>query len=199
MEDEPQDTERDAPALTTSVPLPDGQKRLRMLILYVAEECRDAPHFGLVKLNKILWKADYSAFAERGRPITGRAYQRLRWGPAPVEMKPLLREMFEAHEISYAETDFGDGVVEQRIVPEVRADVRVFLAEELRYVDRAISYYWDKTGTEASDDSHGVAWKTRTNGDPMPYELAYLSDRPLEGRQLARLLEKATAQGWKSY
>jgi hypothetical protein len=199
MSDRPQDIEREAPSLTTSVPLPDGQKRLRALIVHIAEECREAPRFGLVKLNKILWKADYSSFAERGRPITGRAYQRLKWGPAPVEMKPLLREMFEAHEISYSDTDFGDGVIEQRIIPEVPADVRVFLAEELRYVDRAISYYWDKTGTESSDDSHGVAWKTRSDGDPMPYELAYLSDRPLEGRQLTRLLEKAAAQGWKSY
>lgn len=199
MSGEPQDIGREAPKLTASVLMPDGQKRLRALILYVAEECRDAPRFGLIKLNKILWKADYSAFAERGRPVTGRAYQRLRWGPAPIEMKPLLREMFEAREISYADTDFGDDVVEQRILAEVRADVRVFMAEELRFVDRAISYYWDKTGTEASDDSHGIAWKTRTNGDPMPYELAYLSDRTLEGRQLARLVEKATTQGWKSY
>lgn len=199
MSSEPQDFVREAPNLTASVPMSDGQRRLRALILYVAEECRDAPRFGLTKLNKILWKADYSAFAERGRPVTGRAYQRLKWGPAPIEMKPLLRDMFEAGEISYANTDFGDDVVEQRIIAEVRSDVRVFMAEELRFVDRAISHYWDKTGTEASDDSHGIAWKTRVDGDPMPYELAYLSDRELEGRQLARLLDKATARGWKSY
>lgn len=199
MSDRPQDIGREPPTLTPSVPLADGQKRLRALILYVAEECREAPRFGLVKLNKILWRADYSAFAERGRPVTGRAYQRLKWGPAPVEMKPLLREMFEAHDISYSDTDFGDDKVESRVIPEVPVDVRVFPAEDLRFVDRAISYYWDKTGTEASDDSHGVAWKTREDGDPMPYELAFLSDRKLEGRQLTRLVEMATAQGWKSY
>ena len=199
MSDDTQDMGYEPKALTTSVSLTDGRKRLRALILHVADECREAPRFGLVKLNKILWRSDYSAFSERGTPITGRPYRRLKWGPAPVEMPQLLDEMFQANEISYRETDFGDGVVEKRVIPDVRPDVRVFAAEDLRFVDRAISYYWTMTGTETSDDSHGVAWKTRQDGDPMPYELAYLSDRNLEGRQLAKMLEMATARGWKSY
>lgn len=199
MSERPQDIGREPKTLTPSVPLADGRKRLRALILYVAEECRDAPRFGLVKLNKILWRADYSAYAERGVPVTGRPYRRLKWGPAPAEMPQLLEEMFQAHAISYLDTDFGDGVIEKRVIPDEKADVRVFAAEDLRFVDRAISYYWNMTGSETSDDSHGVAWKTRHDGDPMPYELAYLSDRQIEGRQLTKLAEMATTQGWQSY
>src|ERR1700720_1644773 len=79
--------------LTWKVQLPGGQKRLREAILYVSHACEAAPLFGLVKLNKILWRADFESFAERGQPITGRQYQRLPQGPAPVEMLPLLNEM----------------------------------------------------------------------------------------------------------
>lgn len=183
--------------LTSTVPLPNGRGRLRSLVLYVADECRDAPHFGLVKLNKIIWKADFTSFAERGVPVTGRAYQRLEWGPAPIEMLPLLKEMERDGAIEIVRRDFGDDVVEERVVPLAKyfPDLP---AKDLQYVSKAIAYYWNMTGSETSDDSHGVAWRTRRNKDPMPYELAYLSDREIEGRQLARLSKLAVERGWKT-
>lgn len=189
-------TER-RPTLTYAVPLPGGQERLREMVLYVAKCCHNAPRFGRVKLNKILWKADFDAFAERGVPVTGRAYQRLKWGPAAVEMAPLLAEMLRDGLMAAEQTDFGEGVVEQRPRPLVEPRMHYFDDDDMRFVEAAIKYYWDKTGTQASDDSHGVAWKTRSDGDPMPYELSYLLPRPhLSAKQRSRLFEiagKATA------
>jgi hypothetical protein len=43
------------------------------------------------------------------------------------------------------------------------------------------------TGMEASDESHGTAWKTRFNGDPMPYEAALLSNQVPGRKQMAGL------------
>ena len=54
--------------LTYRFKLPGGQRRLREMVLYVSERNSDTERFGLVKLNKILWKADFSAFADRGIP-----------------------------------------------------------------------------------------------------------------------------------
>ena len=48
----------------------DGEVRLLELILYVAEKCQDDPKFGATKLNKILWWADFLAYAQHGTPIT---------------------------------------------------------------------------------------------------------------------------------
>ncbi|MFZ3235603.1 MAG: hypothetical protein WA184_09560, partial [Stellaceae bacterium] len=73
---------------------------------------------GLIKLNKILWKADFDAYAARNIPVTGRAYQRLELGPAPREMRPLLNEMIRARLIHLEETDFGDGVIEYRPIAD---------------------------------------------------------------------------------
>lgn len=183
---------------TTTVPLRNGRGRLRALVLYIAEECRDAPHFGRVKLNKIIWKADFTAYAERGVPVTGRPYVRLEYGPVPEEMFTLLKEMEREGAIEFSETDFGNDMIEQRVIPREAAVVLDFPAKDLHYVQQAINYYWNMTGTETSDDSHGVAWRTRANKDPFPYELAYLSDRQLEGRQLARLEKLAAERDWKT-
>src|SRR5260370_40915264 len=109
--------------LTSSVPLPDGQVRLRQLVLYVAEECREAPHFGLTKLNKIIWRADFTSYAERGVPVTGRAYQRLKFGPAPIEMLPVLNELEQRGDIEYLETEFGDEIAEKRVIAKTKSNV----------------------------------------------------------------------------
>ncbi len=162
--------------LTYRVELPGGQVRLRELILYVSFRCQDAPRFGKTKLHKIIWRADFTAFAARGVPVTGRPYQRLSFGPAPVEMAPLLEEMIQDGLLRYDNVDFGDGIVEKRPIAIAAPSMRFFSEDDIEFVIQAILYYWDKTGKGASDDSHGVAWSTRENGDPMPYELAYLSD-----------------------
>ena len=90
------------------------------------------------------------------------------------------------------------GIVEKRTIACASPKLDLFSAEDMEFVDRAIQYYWDKTGEEASDDSHGVAWNTRSNGDPMPYESAYLSDLTLGPKQRQRLEDRMLERGWTS-
>jgi hypothetical protein len=176
-------TER--PRLTPRIDLPGRQERLRQMILYVAQKCASAERMGLVKLNKILWKADFDAFAARGIPVTGRAYQRLELGPAPREMRPLLDKMIASGLIHLEETDFGDGVIEYRpIVDAPKITTSLFDDDDISFVDAAITHYWNMTGKETSDDSHGIAWKSRKNGEPMFYELSLIADIPLSTSQI---------------
>lgn len=185
------------PKLTWMVDLPGGQKRLREAILYVSSACKDAPYFGLVKLNKIIWRADFESFAERGQPVTGRQYQRLKRGPAPVEMLPLLNELQASGLLTIKKVPQGD-FVERRPIALVEPVLTMFSKQDLEYLDRSVGAYWENTGKEVSDMSHGVAWETREDGGSMPYELAYLSDDPLGRSQKARLLQLAATRRWTS-
>jgi hypothetical protein len=184
------------PRLTYAVDLPGGQDRLRQMILYVSKRCASARHFGLVKLNKIIWRADFEAFATRGVPVTGRPYQRLQFGPAAKEMLPIHSEMLRDGLIAVELRDFGDNMVERRTIALHDAALRNFNAEDLSFVDGSVRHYWDKTGTEASDESHGVAWSTRHDRDPMPYESAYLSDEEIGWPQKLRLATMMYERGW---
>jgi hypothetical protein len=188
---------REARRLTYQVALPGGQARLREMILYVSERAVKMPRWGKTKLNKILWDADFSAYRHRQSPITGRPYQRLKAGPAPVEMPTVLAEMQEAGLIEIETVQVGNRS-EQRIVAKAVPSLHFFSRDDLQYVDRSIDRFWDLTATEASDESHGVAWKTRDDLDPLPYDAALLSDEKLEGRSLERIKELAYEQGWKS-
>jgi hypothetical protein len=185
------------PKLTWKVPLPGGQRRLAEAVLYIAHRYASASFFGLVKLNKTVWRADFDSFAERGQPVTGRQYQRLPQGPAPVEMLPVLNEMQVAGLIRIERCRVFD-LDERRPVAIAQPNLTLFSRSDIDYLDRAIATYWDKTGRETSDISHGVAWKSRSDGEPMPYELAYLSDVPISGKQKKALLEIALDNRWLS-
>jgi len=63
------------------------------LVLYFAENSADDPLFGATKLNKLLFFADFLAFAELGHSITGASYQALPNGPAPKELLRVEREL----------------------------------------------------------------------------------------------------------
>jgi hypothetical protein len=178
------------PRLTATVDLPGGQDRLRQLILYISLRCESAPRFGRIKLNKIIWRADFNAYAQRKMPITGRAYQKIELGPAPKEMRPLLDEMTRIGLIDYREFDFGDNVVEMRPIAKVPPNLSYFSQDDLKFVEEAIRYYWEKTGTETSDDSHGIAWKSRRLNETMHYELSYLSDEKISSDEKTAILDK---------
>jgi hypothetical protein len=176
--------------MTTKFDLPGGQDRLRQAILYISSKCESAESFGLTKLNKTLWKADFSSYAAREVPVTGRPYQRLPNGPAPVEIPRVLRDMIRDEVITLRPFDFGNGVIEKRPIAHAKANPRMFSAVDKTFLDAAISYYWDLTGEETSDDSHGIAWKSRQDKDPMPYELALLLDAPISATQRAAIIKR---------
>jgi hypothetical protein len=182
---------------TWKIELPGGQRRLWEAILFVATAAAEARHFGLVKLNKIIWRADFESFAQRGQPVTGRQYQRLKQGPAPVEMRPVLNEMEAEGLLDIVRSPQGE-FEEQRPVARVAPMLNFFSAQDLEYLREAVRFYWDTTGRETSDHSHGVAWQASEDGDAMPYEFAYLSDEPIAPTQKTKLLRLAAEQGWRS-
>ena len=58
-------------------------KKLKELVLYIAQKSEDDPSFGATKLNKILFAADFYFFGQTGRSITGASYVHRGKGPVP--------------------------------------------------------------------------------------------------------------------
>jgi hypothetical protein len=176
--------------VTYRVELSGGQRRLREAILYSAEKGQGMVFFGRIKLNKIIWRADFRSFYERRQPVTGRVYQKLQWGPALIEMVPIMQELLRDGLLIEERRIQGDKE-EFRPIAKAKPMLRLFSPEDIHYLDESLHHYWDMTGTETSDDSHGVAWKSRNIGDPIPYEASYFNDKPLPLKTLDRLAEIA--------
>ena len=151
-----------------------NEVKTRELILYISQH-----RFGLTRLNKALWKADFDAYRETGRSITGEEYQHIQYGPGLRRMLPLLDKMRQAGELQF---EAAQEFQEQNPVPQREANLRrVGLSErEIRIVDGAIAVLEDMTAGEARDWSHDFpGWKLTEDRETIPYEWVYWSDKPL--------------------
>jgi|GraSoiStandDraft_4_1057263.scaffolds.fasta_scaffold198494_2 hypothetical protein len=183
--------------VTYRVDLSGGQRRLKEAILYVAEKSQAMQLFDRIKLNKILWRADFRAFYERRQPVTGRTYQRLPWGPALIEMLPVMQELMKEGALT-EEARVHGGSTEYRPIAKAEPVLKFFSREDLEYLDESIEHYRNMTGTERDDQAHGIAWKSRNDGDAIPYEAAYFEDKPLPQASLERLARIARQRNLRS-
>ena len=177
---------------------PDDRK-LRELILYIATRCKGDPGFGKTKLNKILFYSDFGAYAELGEPITGQPYMRIDHGPGPRRLKPVLDALLAAGEVEIRrETVFRHR--QERVVALRPADPAAFTQAQLAIVDRVVAELWGRTNKDVSALSHAhLGWKAARDRETIPYETAFLTDRPLteaeieHGRRLAIALGLRTS------
>lgn len=135
--------------LTFSFPDLNPESRLRELMLYIADKCKEDPKFGAAKLNKILYFADFISFSKRGVPITGAEYMRLGKGPAPKHLVPVRVSMEKAGELKVVEGEYY-GYPQKRPVPNKSPDLKAFSPGDLSIVDQVIRLLWDKTRMSAA-------------------------------------------------
>ena len=62
------------------------------LLLYVARRLDGDPAGGAVKLNKVLFYAEFAHVRAHGQPISGAEYEKLENGPAPRRLLPVRRD-----------------------------------------------------------------------------------------------------------
>ncbi len=184
---------------TFSFPNMDPDRRLAELILYIAEKCARDPNFGATKLNKILAFADFSAYFETGRPITGAEYMRLPQGPVPRRLRPVRTELEARHEIAMRVGSVGK-YQQQRVVPLRSADLSIFAAAEIAAVDKIVDAFWNHTATQVSEFSNGIGWTVAQNKASIPYKAAFFSDEALTDYDRVRsaaLASERGCSGWK--
>lgn len=176
--------------------VPRGPQRFRELIIYVSKKSAADPHFGAIKLNKILYYSDFLAFERFGTPLTGVRYQKLKLGPAPKSLLHVRRALIEEGAIRLDVAPTVGGHEQHRTVALRDPAISLFTQDEIDLVDEVIKTLWSQNGTEVSDASHDVRWRLMNMGDAMPYELALLSDEELTQEDTERTEQLARQFGW---
>jgi hypothetical protein len=138
--------------------------KLRQLILYVADKCDADPGFGAIKLNKILFFADFVSFAQYGEPITGVKFRKNRKGPVPTVLKRLRNEMERDGEIAIRHKRYNGGI-QHRVVPFREPDIDMFSARDIALIDEIIRMWW------------GISCRMTGLGGTLRRERRYLTKR----------------------
>lgn len=171
--------------------------KFKELMLYTAEKSQSDNRFGAVKLNKILFFSDFLSYGLTGAPITGATYQKLENGPAPVELKPIARQIVEEKSGFFIKRPWFN-YTQTVLVPTRPANRNPFSAEEIDLVDdviRNLSAY-DATETSLLSHQRSAAWQMAEIGEVIPYETVFLSTRKPTNLDVARAQELAKKYGW---
>lgn len=148
-------------------------KKLKELILYIAEACKDDPEFGATKLNKILFVSDFVAYDVFGKSVTEATYFHLQSGPAPKEMIG-TQELLIVNEDAEIEERQYFGRTQKRLKPLRRPDTSVFSEKELSLVKDVIDSMKGITGSQLRDWTHNlIPWVLTEQKEEIPYYTFY--------------------------
>ena len=170
------------------------REKLKCLLHYVIKAAGARPKFGAVKLYKVAWFADASAYLRTGKSITGATYIREKHGPIPKDAMSIRSELVRTGAISQMN---GGEYIGWKFKALANPDPNCFSQDELDTVN-----YWIKhidenhTATSISDESHDYGWDIASMGEELPFT-AHMAERTREPneKEKARLTERAKAIG----
>jgi hypothetical protein len=165
--------------------------KFREMLVYIAARSENDETVGSVKLNKLLFNADFISYGLFGKAISGVEYQRLQKGPAPRRMVPVTTELVKQGVIARGKRTWM-GVEQHRIYALREPDVSAFTAQELDILNQVITQNWGLSGNTMSRISHEfLGWKAANEGETIPYHAIFLSDRALTPEEAEFALELA--------
>ena len=172
------------------------EKKARELILYICEKCVNYQYFGMTKLNKILFFSDFLTYLRTGKPITCLAYQKLRFGPAPVRMLPITEEMKTEALLVIQEARVGTKTQHRPVNTRV-ANLEKFTADEISIVDEMIEFFSEKSAGETSEISHQIlAYQIAREGDIIPYSAVFITNEPPSDKEFEEMARLNAEYGW---
>jgi hypothetical protein len=173
-------------------------KKFRELVIHVAQRSAGDPTFGPIKLNKILFHADFVTYGLYGHPITGAEYVKLEHGPGPKDFPQIRDEMIEARDIALEKPASGSGGPQYRVVALRDPDLSAFTAQEIAVVDRWIDALRGVDPHLISEVTHGYrGWRIAAAlGDTIPYGAVFLSDYPPTEYEVQRATQLIQQYGW---
>lgn len=177
----------------------DGAK-FKELVLYLSLASADDEGFGMVKLNKLLFRADFESYRLLGHSITGEIYEKQEYGPVARSLPRALDELASRAYIVWQHIARGPFT---RHVPAALEppDVSLFSEEELEVIKKALNDLAEHGGKSVSVWSHETAagWRVKTIGAAIPYSSAAINMAPLSARRRrqlhARLVERYGSLG----
>jgi hypothetical protein len=175
----------------------EPNERLREMILYISKRLHGDLTLGKTKLNKILFFADFFSYLKNGEPVTGTAYKKDEFGPVPANINMVLEQMKSAGEI--AEGFLQRGSFKQKVImPKRAANLAIFTEAQIAAVEDVIVNLTGYTNGDVSELSHKRIWRVARMGELIPYEAAFLSDKPLTDYEIKRTRELCTQYGWEN-
>ena len=169
------------------------------LILHVATQCAEDSRFGAVKLNKILFYADFLSYLKRGKSITSQVYFAIKEGPAPQQMLPITEKMQAEGIFAFQSIDVGLPHPKKKPIALRPPNYKKLEAEDIAITNEVIEKFQSKNGTELSELSHKfagyIAAFAQGPSTIIPYSMVQFDTKQFWGIEMPPLPEKLIDYG----
>lgn len=178
--------------------------KFKEMVLYFAVRAAEVGDggFGMVKLNKLLYRADFEAFRTLGQPITGETYERQDYGPVARDLPIILDELGASGRLWWERIAAGPYMRNVPRVPsdgEAAPDCSLFSEQELKVMEatlRELTGFGGKAASEWSHE-HSAGWNAAgENGVAIDYSTAIISTKPIPKEDLERATRYVRDRGW---
>jgi hypothetical protein len=169
-------------------------RKLQELILYIASR---AENIGAVKLEKLLYLCDFTAYDRLGTSITGEVYRHFKNGPIAKHLKPVVFDMEnDKKSISVTSEELAAGISFTRFKPKRESDLSVFSKEELAIADEILKEFGRWTAKQLIKYVHDDwTWKLTDENKEIPYYLApYRRHAKPDDTEIAELVARKEYQ-----
>jgi hypothetical protein len=181
----------------------DRGKFKEMVLYFAVRSAELKDHgFGMVKLNKLLYRADFEAFRTLGQSITGETYERQDYGPVARDLLLILDELTASGRLQWDRIPAGPYTREVPKVPNEDAaapDRSMFSPQELKVMEAALSELTGLGGKAASEWSHeeSAGWNVaEDDGVAIDYSTSIIATKPIPNEDLERAARFVREQGW---
>jgi hypothetical protein len=176
-----------------------NRAKFKELVLYLSQESAEDEGFGMVKLNKLLYRADFEAFRLLGLAITGAEYEKQEWGPVARELPIVLDELAQTGYVIWQHLPRGPYTRDVPAAAE-QPDLSLFSTDELNVARQALAELRPHGAKSVSRWSHeqSSGWQAAEIGQAIPYGTAFISTEPLSEAQMKRAIERSRRGNWKA-
>ena len=178
--------------------------KFKELVVYLSAASERAADdgFGMVKLNKLLYRADFEAYRLLGHSITGETYEKQEFGPVARDLPIVLDELGAAGRLRWEHIPRGSHTRNvPRITedPDAIADMSCFSPDEREVIENTLRELAVYGGKDVSEWSHedSVGWKAVPEyGQAIDYASAVISTEPFSEQDLDHVRSYLQEQSW---
>lgn len=149
--------------------------KLKDLILYISFKSSDDIFFGRIKLFKLIFFIDFTAYRRLGETITGETYHKEPCGPVGDTIRDAFHELIQIQELTEMVSDVY-GREQYKPISKTTPNLDVFSKEEILVIEDVIDSYRNLNASQLSELSHSriPAWEKIENRAPIPVSISLM-------------------------
>lgn len=130
---------------------------------------------GAVKLNKVLYYAEFGQYRDTGRAISGAEFVHRRMGPTPYLMLPIRSSLIAEEYLELTFNELGPGIEEHVLRPRKPMDYDLLSEDEISRVTAVAEELKHLNANRVSARSHlDAGWRSTADGETIPYDAVFM-------------------------